>query len=350
MKVDMQTDLKVIIEDTVEKKMDGMKYDLIDLISSKFNGPHTMESGFSRERTDNPLLYSRATKDNGHKPTHPASKNPVIAVPKAKYTGSAPPPNPSPENKRNLDPKMSVIIRKVQSRKIASHDSYLKAEFNKHFDRMKINHCKRTRYGNILIELTSEEDVATVIKDWKPTYLASGNTPGQGTEVFRMNGSIPKRHEGVIRRVVKELEDADIEKSLAEEGFTKVTARRFKKLGHPLNTVMLTFSSEKDFNSAITKGVYIGRMHFIVDRYIPRRQPMQCLRCNKFGHPIKWCRNSQKCSYCSSTDHAHNKCPHEETEGQHLCSNCHGNHSSRAHTCPFYIEAMTLIAQDSQHE
>ena len=348
MKVDMQTELKVIIEDTVEKSMEGMKNVLI----SKITGSHDTIESFSRETTENQLLYSQisqVTEDNP-KITHTASKTPLIAVPKAKYTGRIPPPNFSPENKRNLDPKMSIIIRKVQNKKIASHDSYLKAEFNKHFNRMKINHCKRTRYGNILIELTSEEDVATVIKEWKPSYFANGNTPGQGTEAFRMNRNIPKRHAGVIRRVVKELEDTEIEKALTEEGFSEVRARRFKKLGDPLTTVMLTFSSEKDFNSAISNGVYIGRMHFRVDQYIPRKRPMQCAGCNKFGHPVKWCRNRQNCAYCSSTDHVHNECPHKETKDQYVCSNCNGNHSSWSHTCPSYIKEMTLISQVNQYE
>ena len=189
----------------------------------------------------------------------------------------------------------------------------------------------------------------TVINNWKPTYFASGNTNEQGTEVLRMNGK-PKRYDGIIRHVVKEIGNADIEHALAAEDFTEAKAKRFGKQGNPLSTVMLTFSTEEDFNRAITNGVYIGRMHFTVHCYKPTKRPMQCFKCNKFGHPIKWCRNNQKCAFCSSTNHTEENCHHQEYQDRHYCSNCQGNHTSRSHICPVYIQAMTLITQDSHHD
>jgi hypothetical protein len=319
-----------------------MKKDLLQLFNASVIPPH------SNDGPQNPMSFSHVLSNNReHAST--GSKNPQlqVTVPKAIYTGPPPPTEPShTHNKqRNVDPKLSVIIRNVRSKKIASHDSYLKQEFNKHFDKMKINNCKKTRYGNILIELTTEEDVSTVIENWKPTHFTNGD-PDQTTEVLRMNNSRPKRFDGVITKVIKELENQAIEEDLTKEGYTEAKANRFQKQGNRLSTVMLTFSTEAEFNRAITRGVYIGRMHFTVHRYIPTKRPMQCYRCNKFGHPAKWCRGNRRCVHCSSIHHVGTDCPDWDTYDRHYCSNCKGNHSSRSQTCPAYKEALTLITQN----
>ena len=342
-----QNELKSHMDNIVSEKIGSMKKDLLQLFNASTPLPH------STDGSKNPLLLSQILSNNReHSGTGPKHRQLQVTMPKAKYTGPplATEASHTHNQRGNVDPKLSVVIRNVQSKKFASHDSYLKEEFNKHFDKMKINHCKRTRYGNILIELTTEDDVSTVIDNWKPTYFTNGDSSQVSTEALRMNKSRPKRFEGVITKVIKELENETIEDALTEEGYTEAKANRFQKEGNRLNTVMLTFSNEAELNTAITKGVFIGRMHFRVYRYTPTKRPMQCYRCNKFGHPAKWCRGNRKCVYCSSIDHVGTDCSHRDNYDRHHCSNCQGNHSSRSHTCPAYKEAMTLITQNSHDD
>jgi hypothetical protein len=327
------------IRNAVAEELSGIKDNLMQFFSSS-TGLRSREA-----LNSTPPMYSQLTSKTNTGPKHPR-----VNVPRADYTGEITSTEPNPEHKRNLDPKLSIIIRKVQSKKFASHDSYLKAEFNKHFENMKISHCKRTRYGNILIELTSEDDVTTVIDEWQPSFFTNNTTGDQATEVLRMNSSRPKHYAGVIRHAAKELANLDIEHALKEEGYTEPKATRFVKQGNPLNTVMLTFSTEEEFNTATRHGVIIGRRHFPLYSYSPTKRPMQCFKCNKFGHPIKWCRSNRKCGYCSSTEHDDNDCPHQGNQDRHYCSNCNGGHSSRSHTCPIYQQTMTLITQHNRHE
>ena len=77
-------------------------------------------------------------------------------------------------------------------------------------------------------------------------------------------------------------------------------------------------------------------MSYKVEKFI--KQPIQCYKCNKFGHLAKKCSNVQVCSKCSG-DHSHNECVAQQLK----CSNCGEAHSSFDRSCSVY----TSIKNDS---
>ena len=84
-----------------------------------------------------------------------------------------------------VDPKMSVIIKQVTNKKVVSNDTSLKSEFNKLFNQMKIKYIKKTRYGNIILQLNSEDDIKQVLNGWQSHYFKDTSAK-MGTAIFRM--------------------------------------------------------------------------------------------------------------------------------------------------------------------
>jgi hypothetical protein len=348
--------IKQMTDDTDEKinqieSHDSMKCDIIkknmETIVSEHVGQMKKELSCQLMLLSNSLSYAEkiAEPQQRQNPQHPQINIAKSSAPINTLNGTIAGQGTPKRSPHHVDPSMSVIIRNVSCRKITSHDSYLKSEFNKHFNRMKIKHCKKTRYGNIILELTSKEDIKTVLEKWDPLWFTA-NDEAKGTEVLRMNDSRknnPISH-GVIKHVIQELSNEDIEKELQREGLHNIQAKRFIKEGRLLNSVKLTFTSNQDFERALSHGINIGRLHFAVNRYRYIQKPMQCHNCNKFGHPSRWCKSTQKCEYCSSKNHDGNSCEHKDTAARYACSNCHGNHTAMSTTCPTYQQILALIS------
>ena len=212
---------------------------------------------------------------------------------------------------------------------------------------MKINRLKKTSYGNILIELTNAEDVNKVVTDWKPDFFGNPAHPDEKTRVEKMTPKkISKPQDGIIKHVETSISEQDVINSLEVDGLKDASCTRFKKGNVLLNTIKISFGSADDLDTALKSGIFIGDRHFPVVEYSPRRRPMQCFKCNKFGHPMKWCRSKRCCEYCASQDISHgpdSACPVMDVPNRHSCSNCEGNHGARATTCPIFKERMSRL-------
>ena len=181
--------------------------------------------------------------------------------------------------KPTVDPAKTIIIGNIQSRKLIQHASIIKSEFNKRFNFMEIKTCFPTRTGSLMIELTKEQDVRTVLDNWQPSFFtlnseikSSGNRREQGTTVRVMN---EKRKEGVIKSVMKDIGKEQIEEELNDK-FPGIIAHRFEKNGNKLHIVKLTFTNSDQLEQAIVDGVNIGFTHFKVEILLHKPRVMQC--------------------------------------------------------------------------
>lgn len=93
----------------------------------------------------------------------------------------------------------------------------------------------------------------------------------------------------------------------------------------PTQTVAITFSCP-----SLPDSVDIKSWYFEVSIYIPPIS--QCLRCLRYGHIGKYCKNAQKCSNCGE-NHWNYK---ESTKAvkEVICVHCNGNHISISSECP----------------
>ena len=248
-----------------------------------------------------------------------------------------------------VDPSMSVIIKQVTCKKIVASDTTLKSEFNKIFNQMKIKYCKKTRYGNIILQLSSEKDIQEVLHGWKPHYFKdSGATVG--TQIFRMKDQHLTKHVGIIRHVPFEISDESIKEGLQEANLNNTQVKRLSKMNKPLTSVKVTFASHSDLNRAIDSGFGVKHLWLDVAEFTFTKTPMQCHGCKRFGHPVKWCRSKIICGYCSSQEHSDRDCMHKDDSLRHKCRNCLGNHTAFSTLCPNYIKNLSLIKQNSKDD
>ena len=248
-----------------------------------------------------------------------------------------------------VDPSMSVIIKQVTNKKIVANDTTLKSEFNKIFKQMKIKYCKKTRYGNIILQLNSEKDIQEVLHEWKPYFFKDSNAT-VGTQIFRMKDQHLTKHVGIIRHVPTEISEASIKEGLQEANLNNTQVKRLSKMNKPLTSVKIVFASHGDLNRAKESGFGVKHLWLEVAEFKFTKTPMQCHGCKRFGHPVKWCRSKIVCGYCSSEEHSDRECMHKDDLLKHQCRNCHGNHTAFSRVCPNYIKNLSLIKQNSDNE
>lgn len=92
----------------------------------------------------------------------------------------------------------------------------------------------------------------------------------------------------------------------------------------PTQTVAVTFAATQ-----LPEYVLLDAWRHEVKPYVPPVK--QCLRCMRFGHIAKFCKNAEVCSICSG-NHNYKNCI---TDSEHVkCANCSGNHVAISTTCP----------------
>lgn len=92
----------------------------------------------------------------------------------------------------------------------------------------------------------------------------------------------------------------------------------------PTQAVAVTFASTN-----LPEYVYLDSWRHEVNTYIPPVK--QCLKCMRYGHIAKFCRNSEVCSVCMQ-NHNYKDCPTDPKDAK--CANCKGNHVAISSACP----------------
>ncbi|XP_063373831.1 uncharacterized protein LOC134661621 [Cydia amplana] len=98
----------------------------------------------------------------------------------------------------------------------------------------------------------------------------------------------------------------------------------------PTQTVAVTFASTQ-----LPEYVTLDHWRHEVGVYVPPVK--QCLRCMKFDHIAKYCKNNEVCSICSG-NHNYKTCDKSTTK----CANCGGRHIAISATCPLKKEKIEL--------
>lgn len=137
---------------------------------------------------------------------------------------------------------------------------------------------------------------------------------------------------GVIRGVPSYMSNYNIYNGISSSKDV-VSVRRLMRRGRdedlnpiliPTQTVAITFSCP-----SLPDSVDINSWFFEVSPYIP--PVSQCLRCLRFGHIGKFCKNAQKCSICGDNHH-YKQC--DKALKDAICIHCKGNHISISSECP----------------
>ena len=102
----------------------------------------------------------------------------------------------------------------------------------------------------------------------------------------------------------------------------------------PTMTVKVICKDKKNRDTLLQTGLRISFCIFRCEPAKPNDIPMQCKRCNSFGHIMKYCKAEKElCARCGE-HHSTIRCKASITK----CSNCNSNHEATSKQCPIYIE------------
>ena len=132
----------------------------------------------------------------------------------------------------------------------------------------------------------------------------------------------------------------ELEEALRPQGAIKIERmnRKFNGVITPTHRYIITFNKPD-----LPQSVKLSDWHYeLIELYIPT--PMQCVKCQKFGHTQKWCRREVAiCARCSQEGHQARTCNNDPK-----CANCEGNHKSMDKKCPLYTFKSEVLATQAR--
>lgn len=228
-------------------------------------------------------------------------------------------------------------------------------EDGKHFtdkDRLAISHAIRkycvtgilhlksiNRYKiGITFDLSNNANVFLQNKKFLEELGLKATIPASDTEVT-----------GVLTSVPTDLSNKRIF-SLIGSSRNVIQVRRFMRRVRegdsvsyqPTQTVAVTFGSTE-----LPQYVVLDSWRHEVSVYVPPVK--QCLRCMRFGHIAKFCRNAEVCSICTG-NHNYKKCTEDKDNAK--CFNCGGKHIAISNLCSIKkqkIEETKIKARSVQY-
>ena len=107
-----------------------------------------------------------------------------------------------------------------------------------------------------------------------------------------------------------------------------------RREGQRVATARFYFKNAKTANTILSTNAYIYNKKVIPKK--PRKEPIRCLKCQRFGHERRHCMaNGATCARCAR-QHETEECitPHRDFK----CTNCEGRHPSYDRECPRFTE------------
>ena len=259
-------------------------------------------------------------------------------------------PCPTPDTPRGStrpaqqNPKTTVIVRNVKRRNFIKSYGAILRQFNGHFPFMKVMYAHPTRGGSLVIGLKDEEDANKVAKMWLPHYFTLHKSDNSVPRAERTSCILAEdlRTRALLKGIDKHFTD-EMLTSIVQERYQGSEAKRFvTREGKKLETVMITFKSSTQLDSALSDQIAVGHSIHNLEEYIPRRKVIQCHNCRKFDHVSKFCKSTRACLYCGK-DHEDDSCSVMRSLSRHKCSNCSGNHRADSEHCPNYREKLAYL-------
>ena len=143
-----------------------------------------------------------------------------------------------------------------------------------------------------------------------------------------------------MKNVDLEFDEDELRHALSKDGIQIKQLERITRPGDtrtsrkPTMTVKVVCKDKKNRDTLLQTGLRISFCLFRCEPAKPNDTPLQCKKCNGFGHPMKHCRiDNEICSRCGA-QHRVDDCQSPTVK----CSNCSSNHEATSKQCPIFIE------------
>jgi hypothetical protein len=202
--------------------------------------------------------------------------------------------------------------------------------------KFKVVACSRIRNGGLLMEFDSAEAVTWIMEGNRKREFARllGDTAEVKTRTFSvMCGFVPLTANPSNQEELREIEEVNGMQNgtIARARWAKPPERRSK--GQRFGHMFLTLNDVKTANSLITRGITIRQKRVQVSK--PKKEPLRCVKCQRFGHMAKDCTETDNtCGTCGGK-HDTKEC-NEEGIAQY-CTECKTDgHPSWSRECPAF--------------
>lgn len=145
---------------------------------------------------------------------------------------------------------------------------------------------------------------------------------------------------GFLKEVDLEYDEDELRQALQNQG---IQVKQLVRLTRPVEgtssrkpttTVKVICKDKRNRDTLLRTGLRISFCIFRCEPAKPNETPVQCKRCNNFGHIMKYCKAEKEiCARCGE-QHPSTGCQSTITK----CSNCNSNHEATSKQCPVFIE------------
>jgi hypothetical protein len=203
----------------------------------------------------------------------------------------------------------------------------------------------RSQAGNITLTFKSKDDAdrARIHDEWIRDIDPNAEIPQRFYAVVVHNAPADifedeNRMQDAIAMLEGQNHDSIIPYTVSHMRWLNNMDIRKRTKSGPL---LLSFKNKEAANAIIDNSIALNSILCRVSLYVPR--PLQCFRCQDWGHRATECTGEARCGKCagphSTADH---KCSHDGdcTAGPKCnmdkikCANCGGEHASWIRTCP----------------
>ncbi|CAF0801792.1 unnamed protein product [Brachionus calyciflorus] len=123
-----------------------------------------------------------------------------------------------------------------------------------------------------------------------------------------------------------------------------------KSENRELNLIKIKVIDERCANHILSHGLQKGYVNYKTEPWKHKPRPLQCRKCNKFGHITNDCQEKNfTCPLCSQ-NHQLENCPNRNTQKKIKCSNCQGKHPAFSKICKFMINETNKLLKKDQSE
>ena len=226
----------------------------------------------------------------------------------------------------------TILIRKYKDKEVRNSINIIKC-INEHYEGAIIRNARTTAGGSILIEFDDKETADAVKTGWNK-------------DLFGGNGGAYKASErmptGIIKHVYQDKSQEEMKREITSAYPDAECEFWCTKQDQFMGIIKIKFKTENQYAEAKQNKVAIFRQKYILEKYNPKPKVIICMKCQRFGHIARLCRETDPiCGKCSSRNHDTRGCG--QTEQNYKCHHCDGNHATGDKKCPHMIERLEEI-------
>ena len=246
------------------------------------------------------------------------SNKPTFAQIAARNINPIKPPPATPKDDRCV-----LAFSNIEDEQVLLSGSNFHVKLSKLFSLPpKVIKTNINRTGLIFVEFHSVEESSRILEGWKGTFL------GRNTKVNFWHEKPTDGNKLIIKNVPTCYSEAAMLADIKTAYNSVDSVKRFVKGSSPIPVVLLTCRNSEHCQKILSDGIIFDGLFLFAEKYIPRKTPVRCFNCQKFGHSVKFCKSSSVCGKCAGS-HQTREC----ASAIKKCANCGKDHHSSFSGC-----------------